>query len=386
MGYDFTSVPDRRNWGSSKWNAMPNASPEKVPLSVADMEFVTAPEIVEALKELAENAVLGYTRPTQAYFDAVCGWMQRRHSFTVTPEQIITTPGVVGALGLMVEALTKPEDAVLILSPVYYPFEMAAEAKGRKVVRSSLCLDGDRYSIDFDDLQKQTSREDVKLLIFCSPHNPIGRVWSKEELEQVMEICLQNGVFVISDEIHNDLILPGNKHTVMATLSEEAAQNCAVCTAPSKTFNLAGLQCSNIIIQNLEVCEKVRAQQQKELAFSLNIFAYTACRAAYDCCEDWLEELLTVIDGNAKYVRDFMAEHFPDIKVFPLEGTYLLWLDCRCLGLDHEELERRMQHADLWLDEGYIFGTEGRGFERINLACARITLERAMERFLKEFG
>lgn len=382
MKYDFQSVPDRSGCGSSKWNSAPNASTECVPLSVADMEFPTAPPIVTALQDLAATNILGYTEPTQRYYDAVCGWMQRRHDYTVQPEEIITTPGVVYALGLLVEALSAPGEGVIIMPPVYYPFDMSVLLHGRSILYAPLTLGKDRYTIDFDALERQAARPDARLLMFCSPHNPVGRVWSREELERVVEICERNGVFIIDDEIHNDLIMPGHTHTVLANISERARQICAVCTAPSKTFNLAGLQCSNIVIANKEARAKAQAANLVNMLLHLNIFAYRACEAAYTQCEAWLDELLCVVADNAAYVTAFMAEHFPEIHVFPLEGTYLLWLDMRALGMTHKELETLMkQDAGIYLDEGAMFGAAGRGFERINLACARVTLERAMQRF-----
>lgn len=382
MQYDFTVVPDRTNTGSSKWDGAPHASVENVPLSTADMEFPTAPPIAQALESTVHNNILGYAHATPEYYQAVCGWMQRRHGFSVTPEQIILTPGIVYALGVLVDAVTDPGDSVLVLTPVYYPFDMSVLAKGRNIVYSTLRLDGTRYTIDYADLTEKAARPDVKALLFCNPHNPVGRVWDREELGQVVDICAANNVFIIDDEIHNDLIMPGYQHTVLATLSETAANICAVCTAPSKTFNLAGLQCSNIIIQNPAICAKVRITSMLNLIVDLNALAYPACIAAYTQCDTWLEELIQTIQGNADYVRSFMAENYPSVHIIPLEGTYLLWLDMRELGFTHVELERIIKEdAGLILDEGYIFGKAGRGFERINLACARTTLEKAMARF-----
>ena len=382
MKYDFVSVPDRSRCGSSKWDAVPGASVEKVPLSTADMEFPLAPQIAKRLKELIDTTILGYTSETDAYYEAVCGWMRRRHHFEVEKEWIVTTPGVVYALAMLVEALSEPGDSVIIMSPVYYPFDLSVASQGRGIVYNPLKLENGRYEIDFEDLQEKASRPECKLLMFCSPHNPVGRVWSREELERVVEICAANDVFIIDDEIHHDLIMPGYQHTVLANASEKAKQICAVCTAPSKTFNLAGLQCSNIIIANPVARGKAQICKLMTMSMHLNVFAYTACQAAYNECEDWLEELIPVIDGNARYVTEFMAEHFPEVKVFPLEGTYLQWLDLRGLGMTYKELEHLMKEdAGLYLDEGSMFGQAGRGFERINLACARVTLEKSMARF-----
>lgn len=381
MKYDFTSVPDRSNCGSSKWMSAKNASVENVPLSVADMEFPTAPPIVDAIKNLADTTILGYAKPTQEYYEAVCGWMKRRHNFDVKTEWIINTPGVVDALAVLVDASTKPGDAVIILTPVYYPFDMAVLAKGRKIVYSSLINNNGHYEIDFEDLRKKAAMPKTKALLFCNPHNPVGRVWTKEELKKVADICCANGVFIIDDEIHHDLIMPGYEHTVMANVSEGVKENIAVCTAPSKTFNIAGLQGSNIIIPNDIMRAKAMACSMMNMQLSLNIFAYTACTAAYNECEEWLDELLTVIESNAKYVEEFMIENFPEIKVSPLEGTYLQWLDMRGLGMTHVELKKMLEGANIYLDNGELFGPLGRGFQRINLACARVTLEKTMARF-----
>ena len=379
MKYDFTSIPDRRNCGSNKWNGAKNASPEFVPLSVADMEFYPAPQIVEAIKKTAETQVLGYTSPTGEYFDAVISWMKRRHDFDVKKEWIINTPGVVDALAILIQASTKPGDGVIILTPVYYPFDMAVLAKSRKIVYSELIEKDGRYEIDYADLEKKCKK--ASALLFCNPHNPVGRVWSEDELKKVAEICCRNNVFIIDDEIHHDLIMPGYEHTVMAKVGDFVLDNIAVCTAPSKTFNLAGLQCSNIIIPNSKMRAKATACSLFNMQMGLNIFAYPACIAAYNECEDWLDELITVVHENAQLVENFMAEHFPEIRVYPLEGTYLQWLDMRKLGMTHVELRRMLEKAGLYLDNGELFGPLGRGFQRINLACAKITIEKALERF-----
>ena len=381
MKYDFSSVPDRSKCGSSKWNSAKHASVENVPLSVADMEFPTAPPIVDAIKNLADTTILGYTQATKEYYDAVCGWMKRRHNFEVESEWILNTPGVVDALAVLVDAATKPGDGVIILTPVYYPFDMAVIAKGRRIIYSTLINNNGHYEIDYADLRKKAGMPKAKALLFCNPHNPVGRVWTKEELVKVADICCDNDVFIIDDEIHHDLIMPGYEHTVMATVSERVKEHIAVCTAPSKTFNIAGLQGSNIIIPNKIMRTKAKACSMLNMQMNLNIVAYTACIAAYNECEEWLDELITVIDSNAKYVEGFMAEHFPEIKISPLEGTYLQWLDMRALGMTHIELRKMLEDADIYLDNGEVFGESGRGFERINLACARETLEKAMLRF-----
>ncbi len=380
MKYDFKTVIDRSATGSTKWDSV-NADVNSVPLSMADMEFVTAPPIKKALKKLVDENVLGYTHETDEYYDAVISWQKRRHDFDVRREWIITTPGVVDALAVLIDAVTKPAESVLIMTPVYYPFDMAVIAKSRHIVYTELVDNGQGYEIDYDDLKEKCKRKDVTALLFCNPHNPVGRVWTEDELKKVGDICCDNGVFIIDDEIHNDLIMPGFKHTVMANVSKRIKDNIAVCTAPSKTFNIAGLQCSNIIIPNKKARTKAFACCLINMQMGLNIMAYTACIAAYNECEKWLDELIGVIDGNAKYVEGFMKENFPEVRCLPLEGTYLQWLDLRGLGMNHVEQKEMLEKQKIYLDNGEVFGYAGRGYQRINLACARETLEKTMARF-----
>lgn len=385
MKYDFTTVPDRKHSGSSKWKQMyqikPDVDEDVVPLSTADMEFVNAPEIVEGLKEYIGNTVLGYTDATEAYTEAVVDWMKKRHNYQVQKEWIVQSAGVVPALGTAVNAYTEPGEGVLILTPIYFPMTMTIQMKGRRIVESPLLLTDKGYEIDFEDLEKKAALPDVRLMLFCSPHNPIGRVWSREELSRVMDICIRNQVFIVDDEIHNDLIMPGYEHIVMATLSKEAAMNCAVCTAPSKTFNLAGMQTSNIIIADPVKRAAFMAEKMSNFSMNLNAVGYEACRLAYTRCEAWLDECIQVIAGNAKYVEDFMSKKLPECKVYPLQGTYLQWVDFRPLGLTHVDLEEFMQQeAQLFMDEGHMFGKAARGFERFNLACPASVIRAAMDR------
>lgn len=380
MKYDFTSIPDRSNCGSSKWDSV-GGTVENVPLSVADMEFPTAPAIKNALKNLVENTILGYACPTEEYFAATISWMKRRHNFDVKKEWFVSTPGVIPALSILIQSVTKPGDAILLLTPVYYPFDMVTISNGRRLVYSRLINNDGRYEIDYDDLTEKAKMPEVRAILFSNPHNPVSRVWTRDELEKVGNICCDNGVFIISDEIHNDLIMKGVEHTVFANVSERIKDNCAVCTAPSKTFNLAGVQCSNAFIPNDKIRARVKTTSMLNMNMHLNIFAYEACKAAYNHCEDWLDELLDVIKDNAKYVEDFMAEHYPQVKCSPLEGTYLQWIDVRGLGLTHVEMRKALEGEKLFLDNGEMFGEAGRGYQRINLACARETLERAMAHF-----
>ncbi len=386
MKYDFETVVDRSNTGSSKWEQMKRLNPDVqgiVPFSVADMELKNAPEIIEGLKKFLDEAILGYAVPTEGFLNAVCGWMKKRHHWEVKPEWIVNSSGVVSAFFTAIRALTNPGDGIIINSPVYYPFYSAIEQNDRKVVKNSLINDGTTYVIDYDDLERKAKDPNNKVLLFCSPHNPIGRVWQKEELEKVADICLRNHVLIISDEIHHDLIMPGFKHTVFATLSEEVANQMIVCTAPSKTFNLAGLQTSNIIIPNEEIREAYQKESAKIGFHQLNIFGYKACEIAYTECEEWLDQLIALIHHNHLELKKYLAEHLPDVKVFNLEGTYLQWMDFNAYGLDKDELEMFMHtEAQMFLDEGYIFGEEGNGYERMNIACPTKTMMEGLERLV----
>ena len=385
MKYDFETLVNRKNTGSHKWEGMyaqlPDAKDGIVPLSVADMELKNPPAIIEGLKEYLDKTILGYTGETENYYKSVISWMERRHGFSPKKEWFVMTAGVVPAIKEMVGAFTKDGDSVLMLTPVYYPFYSSVEANGRTVLGSELILEGTEYRIDFEDFAEKAAREETTLCILSSPHNPIGRIWTKEELLKLAEICLENNVFIISDEIHFDLIMPGFEHVSMGTFEEKYLNNCAICTAPSKTFNLAGLQTSNIFIPNEEYRNRMTSARGY---FSLNIFGYKACELAYDKCEEWLDELLPFLDGNRKFVEEFVAENMPEVKVHRLQGTYLMWLDFRAWGMTKEEQEDFMVHkAEAIFDEGYVFGEGGIGFERINIACPKRVLEQTLERIYK---
>ena len=391
MKYDFTTVVDRSNMGSAKWQQMrewnPEVSPGIVPFSVADMELKNPPEITEGLKNYLDKVILGYTAPTDAYLDAVCAWMQKRHDWAISQEWIIGMPGVVNAFFLAVKALTDEGDGVIIQTPVYYPFYAAAKRNKRTLVKNPLLFTGSGYVIDYDDLEQKARHPRNKVLLFCSPHNPLGRVWTPEELARVGEICLRNQVLIISDEVHFDLIMPGHKHTVFANIDEELANNMIVCTAPSKTFNLAGLQTSNIIIPSPEIRRRYVQELNLNGSGMLNILGYKACEIAYTECEEWLEQLIELIYHNHLQLKEFMAANLPMIKVFDLEGTYLQWMDFRGLGLNQDELERLLHlEAQVFFDEGYVFGPEGAGFERMNLACPTKVIMEALERLAVAIG
>lgn len=384
MAYDFESFIDRSSCGSNKWEGMkrmnPAVAPDVVPMSTADMEFMTAPEIREGLKNYLDEVIQGYTSPTQEYFDAVLTWQKEQHNYEGKKDWIVTTNGVVQAIFLLVEALTEPGDGVIIQQPVYYPFALAARMTGRKLVNNELICRRNTYDIDFEDLERKAKDPKNKVLVFCNPHNPVGKVWSREELLRVVEICEENNVFIIDDEIHNDLIMPGNHHVALPTVSPSASRICAYCTAPSKTFNLAGMQLSNIFVEDAGIRSKLSLGKLMTMSLGQVSVSYEACRLAYAKGEPWLKELVKVVDGNAKYMKEFLAEHMPEAKCYPLEGTYLLWVDFRGLGLSHKEIEKLMLSAQLYLDDGSMFGDAGRGFERFNLALPRKALEEAMKR------
>lgn len=383
MKYDFETLVDRSGTGSGKWDEMkrkkPGVSGDIVPFSVADMEFKNAPEIAEGLKTYMDTHILGYTSPTQAYYESVCTWMKERHNWLVKPEHIVCTTGVVPALFMLVKTFCQPGDSVILMPPVYYPFYAAAEAGQCKIKRCSLIYRDGAYTIDYDLLEKLAAESDSKMMIFCSPHNPVGRVWTREELKKAGDICKKHGVRIVSDEIHFDLIMPGRTHTVFATV--EGMEDVIVCTAPSKTFNLAAMQTSNIVIPNEEDRKKFREVLGIGGPPALGL---EACRIAYTRCASWLEEVLQVIWSNYQFTVEFLKERLPEIRPIELQGTYLLWLDCTALGKTKEELEEMMvQKADLFLDEGYVFGEEGAGFERVNLACPQWVLKAALERLEK---
>lgn len=381
--YDFETVVNRRNSGSFKWDSitkeMGEGSEDIIPMSVADMELKVAPEITEAIKEKADFGVYGYTGPTESYYKAIEGWMKRRHNWEIKREWISLSAGVVPAFFTAIRALTHPGDRVIIQQPVYYPFSSAVTLNGCEIVNNKLLFKDGKYTMDFDDLEKKAKDPRVKVMILCNPHNPVGRVWTTEELTKLGEICLKNDVVVVSDEIHFDFVFKPYKHTVFASISKEFEQNCLILTAPSKTFNLAGLQCSNIIIPNRKLKSLYDIASQNISSFSLNYFAYPACEAAYTKAEKWLDELLELLEENKKYLKTFIKENLPQISVIETEGTYLVWLDCTSLGMNKDELEKFMKEkARVFFDEGYLFGEEGNCFERVNIACPRSMLEKVL--------
>lgn len=383
MPVDFDTVPNRRGTNCFKYDfAREMGMPEDVlPLWVADMDFPTAPAVLERLHALAEHGIFGYTGVKDAYFSAVHNWYAQRFGWETQRSWLVTTPGVVFAIAIAIRAFTQKGDAILIQQPVYYPFANKVTENGRQLVVNPLVLKNGRYEMDFADMERKIVDYHVKMLLLCSPHNPVGRVWTKEELLRVGEICQKHGVLVVSDEIHADFTYAGHTHRVFASLKSEFADFTITCTAPSKTFNLAGLQNSNIFIPN----RQLRHAYKKELSAcgcgGTNCMGMAACQAAYEAGADWLEQLKQYLAGNLAYIRQFLREKLPDIALIEPDGTYLVWLDLRKLGLtEQQQRQLIVQDAKLWLDTGTLFGQGGEGFERINIACPRTTIEQAMQR------
>lgn len=384
--YDFDKITERKGSGCVKVDLAEQLGlPEDtIPLWVADMDFETAPKIKEAVIRAAEHGIYGYPMQKDSYFEAVQSWFSRRFGWNVQKEWMLQTPGVVFALAAAVRAFTKDGDGVLIQRPVYYPFGKVIEENGRVVINSPLVYEDGRYRIDFADFEEKIVKHQAKLFLLCNPHNPVGRVWTREELTEMGKICERHQVFVVSDEIHCDFIRQGFCHRNFAALGPEYAANVMVCTAPSKTFNLAGLQISNIFIPN-EDKRRIFAEELNRISYrEAGIFGSVACEAAYRYGEDWLKELLEYLEGNLAYIRNFIAEKLPKMKLVEPEGTYLVWLDVSAYGYTKEELSRQLrEEARLWLDEGTMFGPEGEAFVRVNIASPRKVIAEAMERFLR---
>jgi len=384
--YDFDKVIDRSNNYSSKWDELEKVfgREDLLPMWVADMDFMSPKPVIDAIVARAKQGIYGYTSRPESYFESVAKWMRKRHNWEVKTDWMIFTPGVVPALSFIVNAFTNPGDKVIVQPPVYYPFFRVIEDNGRRVVNNPLLFKDGRYTMDFEDLEKKVKDPLVKLLFLCSPHNPVGRVWSKEELEKLGRICIDNNVLIISDEIHQDILYPGIRHTPFASISEEFALNSITCTSPSKTFNLAGLQTSTIIIPNKIYREVYRSFMERIHLLRNNVFGLVALEAAYTHGEEWLDQFLEYLEGNLRTLTEGMEKDIPQIKIIKPEGTYLAWMDCGDLSLDSKQLNDFMiNKARLALDDGEWFGLGGKGFQRINLACPRVYINEALARLKK---
>ncbi|MGD2078245.1 MAG: MalY/PatB family protein [Chloroflexota bacterium] len=395
MTYDFDREIERLGTNCVKWefiieDDMPvfgdhadskYGRDRLLPMWVADMDFRCAPAIVEALTERAQQGIFGYSMPCDSYFDAVTSWIGRRYGWQAQRDWIVITPGVVPAINMAVETFVKPGQKVLVQRPVYYPFFDAIQNNGAEIVSNSLLYEDGHYTMDFDDLARKAADPELTMAILCSPHNPVGRVWTAEELTRFGQICLENDVLVVADEIHCDLIYSDRSFTAYATADDRFLQKSIICTAASKSFNLAGLKISNIVIPDEEMRQAFMQTAVSHGLFGTNAFGIVAVEAAYNHGEEWLAAAMAYVEENYNTMAAYVAEHLPQLKVIRPEGTYLVWVDFRALGLDPEaRKEMMMEVAKVYLDEGELFGPEGEGFERFNIACPRAILAEALDR------
>ncbi|NIK68687.1 MalY/PatB family protein [Paenibacillus sp. BK720] len=377
MKYDFDEVVNRKNTNSFKWDSAKDKE-DIVPMWVADMDFKAADPILRALESKLRHGVFGYAHLPEAYYGAEIHWWQKRHDCLIEKDWIAFTPGVIPALAAIIQAFSSPGDKVLIQAPVYNSFYGIIKSNGREIVENNLINTGESYEIDFEDFEKKASDESVKLFILCNPHNPVGRVWSREELERLSAICRKHRVLVVADEIHRDLVFEGRPYVPYASLD---ANNSITCTSPSKTFNIAGLKMANIITANMDYKEKVKQVMLASGIHDPNVFGIEAFIAAYTEGEEWLDQLLVYLKENRDYFLSFVRERLPNLKVIAPQSTYLMWLDCRALGIGSEELSRKLfDEAGLRINEGSTYGNAGDGFIRINIGCSRAILTEGLNR------
>ena len=389
MKFDFDEIIPRRGTGSVKWDMF---EADALPMWVADMDFRVAPAICRALQGRLDHGVFGYQLLGDDYYDAVSGWFSRRHGWKgITRDKVIPTTGVIPAYSACIKAFTRPGDRVIVQTPCYNAFFPAIRNNGCLESHNALVYREGRYSIDWDDLEKKASDPRTTAMLLCNPHNPAGRVWTREELQRIGEICLRNRVFVISDEIHCELTYPGHDYTPFATLGRDVVLNSATCCSPTKAFNIAGIQIANIIVEDPDVVRRIDRAINDNECCDVNVFGVAALKAAYNDSEDWLDALVGYLAENECTVREFVARELPDVVIPPLEGTYLMWLDVRCFRHEGEPLEgfseRLADHlrrsAGLVLSTGTIYGPEGEGFERLNIAAPRATIEEGLRRLKK---
>lgn len=381
MKNNFDAMINRVSTNSLKYDFTKRfGKPDGVlPLWVADMDFMTPSCVIDALIEKSRHGIFGYSESGDEYFEALRNWFLNHYAWSIQPEWLIKTPGVVFAISAAVRALTAKGDSVIIQQPVYYPFSETVLDNDRHLVVNQLVYSHGKYTMDFDDFEEKIIQNQVKLFILCSPHNPVGRVWTREELIIIGDICLKHGVTVISDEIHADIVYPGHRNLVFANVKPEFADIAITCTAPTKTFNLAGLQISNIFIANRDIRHLLKREIVNCGYSQPNIMGITACQAAYTGGNEWLTELKDYLVENLNFIRSFLEQNLPQVKVIEPEGTYLVWLDFTALGIDSKALDDLIvNHSRLWLDSGTMFGAGGEGFQRINIACPRATLEQAL--------
>ena len=382
MSFDFNEPIIRKNTNSIKYDfAIERGKPsDLLPLWVADMDFQTVPQVTEALIEASRHGIFGYTEVKEDYFNVLRQWFLTHYHWDIERKWLVKTPGVVYAIAMAIRAYTKKGDGVLIQRPVYYPFSETIVTNERKLINNPLVYENGTYHIDFEDFEQKIVENKVKLFLLCNPHNPVGKVWKRDELEKLGDICLKHNVLVVSDEIHADFIYPGKVHLPFASLKKEYKDITITCTAPSKTFNLAGLQVSNVLIPNTELKAAFKNEITKSGYSQLNTMGLIACKAAYEYGEEWLKSLKEYLYGNLQFIKEFVKVNLPQLTIVEPEGTYLLWIDFRGLGLSETELETLIvEKAKLWLDAGTMFGPEGSGFQRFNIACTRKTLEQAFQ-------
>lgn len=380
MAYNFDEIIPRRATNSYKWDSAADAG--VLPMWVADMDFRTAPAIVQALQQRVAHGIFGYVRVPDSYYDTVIGWFRRRHRWTIEKEWMIYTSGVVPAVSAVIKALTVPGDRVIVQKPVYNCFFSSIRNNGCEAASNPLIRTGNTYRVDYADLERKAADPKAKLLLLCNPHNPAGRVWTCDELRRIGEICIRNGVTIVSDEIHCELVYEGHVYTPFASLSDEFLRHSVTCLSPSKAFNIAGLQIANIVSADEEVRRKIDKAININEVCDVNPFGIEATIAAYNEGETWLMELLGYLRTNYEYMRSYCQAHLPAFPITELEGTYLVWMDCRALPFSSEELERRLvDEAKLWLNAGTMYGAEGEGFMRWNIACPRARLTEGLERF-----
>lgn len=383
MNFNFDEIVDRSNTHASKTDAKSLFSipKEAIPMWVADMDFKVPPAISEAIMNRAAHPIYGYNLKPSSYHESIVDWMQRKHDWTIKSNWIINVPGVVPALHYAVRAFLKAGDKVIIQQPVYPPFMDVVKSNGYQLLNNALQLKDGRYTIDFADFEQKAKDPRTKLFILCSPHNPVGRVWTKEELTKLADLCMKNDVLIVSDEIHHDLVLHDHKHISTASLSPEISKITITCTAPSKTFNIAGLQAANVIIEDPKIRREFALEVSKSGFHELNAFAIVAGEAGYRHGEEWLEALVTYIEANKQLVMQFVKDKLPMLNVINSEATYLLWIDFSKLGLGNVELDHFLRHdALLWLNSGYTFGEGGEGFARMNIGCSKLVVEEALSR------
>jgi len=390
MKYDFDTVINRYNTNSLKYDCAEKWERPKdiLPMWVADMDFQTAPEILDAMHESINHGIFGYSVPKEEYYEVVADWFRERFGWMEAKgEWIVKTPGVVFAIATAIRAFTKKGDAVLIQQPVYYPFRMVIEDNERVCINNPLVLKDGRYEMDFADMEQKIAENHVKMFILCSPHNPVGRVWTKEELSKAVAICKRHNVLIVSDEIHCDFVYPGYEHTMLPVVAEDYADRIILCTAPSKSFNLAGLQLSHIFIADKNLREAFQKELMRIPYDESGTLALVAGRAAYEKGADWMDALKGYLLGNLNYLREFVQTNLKKVRLIEPEGTYLVWLDFSAYDMTPEELEQKMHfEAKVWTDEGVMFGEEGAMFERVNIACPRATLKKALEQMAAVFA